>query len=270
VVIRPPGRWPGLALGELWRNRRIGLVLAKRNFKVRYRQTALGVLWAVIQPLLLMVVFTVFFGLIGRMPRQGDVPFPVFFLAGIAIWHAAARLLSQATVSIIQNSSLIEKVYFPRIYFPVSAALVSLVDLGFAVGALVVLLAIFGIVPGWEVLLAPFFAAVGFTTVLGVGMWLSALNARYRDVGQILPFVTQLWFFSSPILYPASFVPEPFYTLYFVNPMAFAITGFRWAFAGLQPPPVEAWVIAPLVAAFVLISGYVFFRLHEPTLDDVL
>ncbi len=270
TVIRPPGRWPGLGLKELWRYRSICLVLARRNLKVRYRQTAIGASWAILQPVLLTIVFTVFFGVLGRMPQQGDVPFPVFFMAGIVIWHAASKLLSQGTVSIVQNSALIEKVYFPRAYFPLSAALVGLVDLFFGMLALAALLAVFQIVPGWSVILVPFLVAVAFTTVVGAALWLSALNATHRDVIHVLPFLTQIWFFSSPILYPADFVPEPFYTLYFVNPMAFVITGFRWAFTGLTAPPPAAWIMAPVVAGTLLVTGYIFFRRREPTFDDVL
>lgn len=270
TVIRPPGRWPSLGLRELWRYRSICLVLARRNLKVRYKQTAIGAGWAILQPVMLMIVFTVFFGILGRMPRQGDVPFPVFFMAGIVIWHAASKLLSSGTVSIVQNKSLIEKVYFPRVYFPLSSALTGLVDLFFGMVALAVLLAVFQIAPTWQVVLVPFLIAVAFMSVMGAALWLSALNATYRDVIHMLPFLTQIWFFCSPILYPAEFVPDPFYTLYFINPMAFVITGFRSAFAGLPPPPPEAWIIAPAVAILLLVSGYTFFRSREPTFDDVL
>lgn len=261
-----------MGLAELWRFRDVCLVLAKRNLKVRYRQTLLGAAWAIIQPLALMVAMTIFFGTIGRMPRQGDLPFPVFFLPGIVIWHAASRLLSQATVSIVQNKTLIEKIYFPRAYFPIAAVLVSGVDLFFGLVALAGLLLIFQVVPSWLILSSLGFFIVAFATMLGVGLWLSALNARYRDIGQFQPFLTQVWFFASPIIYPAAFVPEPFYIWYFVNPIAFAITGFRWTVAPAEypAPPPEAWIISPLVTAVLLVSGYIVFRLREPTLDDVL
>ena len=270
TVRRAPGRWPGLALAELWRFRDVCLVLAKRNLKVRYKQTLLGATWAILQPLALMIAMTIFFGIIGRMPRQGDVPFPVFFLCGVVIWHASSRLLSQATVSVVQNKALIEKVYFPRVYFPLASTLVSTVDLFFGLLALAGVLVVFQVVPTWQIVTSLIFFVVAFATVLGVGLWLSSLNARYRDVGQFQPFLTQVWFYASPILYPAAFVPEPFYTWYFVNPIAFAITGFRWAVAGLPAPPPEAWIMSPLIAAGLLVSGYIVFRLREPTLDDVL
>ena len=271
TVRRAPGRWPGLGLGELWRFREVCVVLAKRNLKVRYRQTLLGAAWAIIQPLTLMIAMTIFFGIIGRMPRQGDLPFPVFFLPAIVIWHASSRLLAQATVSVVQNKALIEKVYFPRAYFPFAATLVAAVDLFFGLLALAGILVIYQVIPSWTLLTSFIFFAIAFATMLGVGLWLSALNARYRDVGQFQPFLSQVWFYASPVIYPAAFVPEPYYIWYFLNPIAFAITGFRWAVsAEYPPPPPEAWLISPLVALGLLVSGYIAFRLREPTLDDVL
>lgn len=270
TIIRPPGGWPGLGLRDLWRFRSICLVLVKRNLKVRYRQTLIGAAWAIIQPVMLMIVFTIFFGIIARMPRQGDVPFPVFYLAGLVIWHAASKMLSGGTVSVIQNKGLIEKVYFPRVYFPISAALVGLVDMAFGMIPLFILLGVFGISPSVGIVLIPVLIVIGIAAVIGVALWLAALNAAYRDVTHMLPFIIQIWFFASPILYPAAFVPEEFQALYYLNPMALAVTGFRWGFAGLPPPPPEAWLISPAVAAFLLISGYLFFRHREPTFDDVL
>jgi lipopolysaccharide transport system permease protein len=269
TIIRPPGSWPGLGLGEAWHFRSIAFVLAKRNLKVRYRQTVVGAGWAVAQPILLMLVFTIFFGLLARLPSDG-VPYPVFFLSALAIWQIATKVLNEGSMSVVGNAALVNRVYFPRVYFPASVALASLVDLTFNALALTALLLIFGIVPGWTLLLVPLLVAITYVTSLGAAFWLSAINVMYRDVTVLLAFLTQLWFFTTPIIYPASIVPQQFLVFYYLNPMALVVTALRGALLGTPFPPLEAWPIAISMALLVLVSGYVFFRKREPTFSDVI
>lgn len=269
TIIRPPRRWPGLGLAELWRFRAICFVLAKRNLMVRYRQTLVGASWSLLQPIMLMVLFTVFFGLLARLP-SGGLPYPVFFFLGLLPWQMVAKILTEGSTSVVANASLVTRVYFPRAYFPTSVALSSLVDLALTTVALAILLAIFGIIPGPTVALAPVFVAIAWVAGLGVTYWLSALNVAYRDITQMLPFLAQLWMFSSPIIYPSTIIPEPYRALYFLNPMAFVIDGFRWAVAGAPVPPVEGWLLGPAVAGLLLLSGYLVFRQREPTFSDLV
>ncbi|MEA2621187.1 MAG: lipopolysaccharide transport system permease protein [Chloroflexota bacterium] len=269
TTIVPPTTWPGLGLDELWRLRAICVVLARRNLKVRYRQTLVGGAWAVLQPILLMGVFTIFFGLLARTP-SGGLPYPVFFYLGLLPWQMVSKILAEGSASVVANAALVTRVYFPRVYFPTSVALASLVDLAFGFGALAVLLVIFGIVPGWPVVFLPLFVAVAWASGLGVAYWLSALNVAYRDVAQLLPFLAQLWMFASPVIYSSSIVPEPYRALYHLNPIALSVEGFRWAVGGAAPPPPEAWILGPFMAALLLVSGYLFFRKRERTFSDLV
>jgi lipopolysaccharide transport system permease protein len=268
ILIRPPG-WPGLGLGELWESRAICLVLARRNLMVRYRQTLVGVGWTLLQSILLMVVFTIFFGLLVRVPSHG-LPYPVFFYLGLVPWQMTSKILIEGSTSVVSNSALVTRVYFPRIYFPTSIALTSLVDLTFGLLSLALLLGAFGIVPGPDVIFAPILLLLGWVTGLGLAYWLSALNVAYRDITQLLPFLAQVWMFGSPILYPSSLIPDEYQALYFANPMALVIEGFRWALTGAPAPPLAAWVVAPVVAVMLLAGGYLFFRGNESTFSDVI
>jgi lipopolysaccharide transport system permease protein len=236
---------------------------------VRYRQTLIGATWAVLEPLLLMVLFTVFFGALGRFPADG-VPYPIFFLTGLVLWEAVARIASEGSSSVVVNGALVSRVYFPRAYFPIATAISALVDLLIGLLVLGIFLVIFQVVPGWPILLAPLMVAIAVAAGLGVTFWLAAMNVAYRDIAQLTPIVVRVWFFSSPIMYSASLVPEQFQPLYYLNPVAVAITGLRWAVAGTPPPPPEAWILGPLMAALLLVSGYVFFRYREPTFSDTI
>ncbi|MDP8904244.1 MAG: ABC transporter permease [Chloroflexota bacterium] len=269
TIIRPSGRWPGLGLAEFWGLRRICLVLARRDLMVRYRQTLIGSAWAIVQPVLLMIVFSIFFGLLGRLPSAG-LPYPVFFLLGLVPWQMVAKILNQGSASVTANAALVTRVYFPRTYFPVSVALASLVDLALASIALAVILLAFGVMPGVAIVVLPIFVAIAWMTALGVAFWLSAINVTYRDIVQLLPFLTQVWMFSSPIIYPATLVPAPYHVIYFLNPLALVVSGFRWAIGGAPAPPAEAWLLGSVVSAAVLASGYIFFRRREATFADVL
>jgi lipopolysaccharide transport system permease protein len=269
TVIEPPRRWPGLGLAEFWRLRRICLVLARRSLMVRYRQTAIGAAWSLLQPILLMIVFTVFFGLLARTPT-GGLPFPVFFFVGLVPFQMASKILTEGSTSVVNNASLLTRVYFPRVYFPTAVALAALVDLLLATVAMAILLLVFNIMPGSNIVFAPAFITLGWITALGVAYLLSALNVAYRDVTQLLPFLAQLWMFTSPIIYPSSIIPEAYRPLYFLNPLALVVDGLRWSIAGAPAPPAYAWLLGPLVSAVLLVGGYLFFRKREPDFADVV
>lgn len=269
TIIRPPRRWPGLGLNELWRLRSICLVLAKRNLMARYRQTFVGAAWTIIQPVALMLAFTVFFGLLSRLP-SGNLPYAVFYFLAIWPFHMASKILVEGSTSIVSNSALVTRVYFPRVFFPTSVALASLLDLALAGVALIVLLAIHGIVPGPQVIAVPMFITLAWLGAVGSSYWLSAVNVAYRDITQILPFLTQIWMFASPVIYSARLIPEPYRTLYYFNPLAVAIEGMRWAIGGEPAPTATAWLLGTTSAVTLFVTGYLFFRKREPTFSDVV
>ena len=269
TLIRPPKRWPGLAFAELLQQRAICLVLTRRNLMVRYRQTVIGASWSVLQPLLLMLVFTVFFGLVVQLPADG-LPYPLFLFLGLLPWQMVAKITSEGSTSVVNNATLVTRVYFPRAYFPISVALASLVDLALSSIALAALLIFFGVTPGVQLLATPIFVALAWFTGLGVSLFLSSINVAYRDVTQLLPFFVQLWMFSSPIIYPSSVIPEPYRAFYFLNPMVLVIDGFRWAIAGAVAPSLAEWIIGSSAAAVIVAVGYAFFRLREPSFADVI
>lgn len=269
TVIRPPGRWPRLELHELWRFRTICLVLARRALMVRYRQTVIGVGWALIQPLLLMAVFTVFFGILGKFPSEG-VPYPVFVYTGLLIWQMVNKTFTEGTNSLISNAEMVRKIYFPRAYFPIAVALSSLVDVVFGLIALAVLLVIYHIVPGPQLLLLPIPTGIAIISALGLAFWNSALNVSYRDVGHLLPFLAQMWMFLTPIIYPSTIVPEVYRPLLYLNPLTVAVEGVRWSILGSPAPSLMAWLLGLTVATLLLVSGYLFFRSQEPKFADVV
>jgi lipopolysaccharide transport system permease protein len=269
TIIQPPPRRPTLGLAELWRYRSIVAVLTRRNLMVRYRQTLIGVGWVLVQPLALMLVFTVFFGLIGRVGHPG-VPYPIFFLCGLWIWLPMMKVINEGTVSLITNLQLVTRIYVPRALIPLSVAASTLVDVVFLFIALEVVLLFFGYFPTERLVALPVIVAVGYVTVLGITYLLAALNTRYRDAQLLLPFLIQLWFFITPIVYPASWIPPAWEPVYYLNPMALVVTGSRWIFADMPPPPEFAWPLATLVSALSLIGGYLYFRHREPTFADDL
>lgn len=268
TVIRPSGRWPRLSLGEIWEYRELLGFLVWRNVSVRYKQTVLGVLWAVLQPLLPVVVFSLFFGRLARMPSDG-VPYPLFAYVALLPWQFFAGSLTEATQSLVADEKLITKVYFPRLIIPISSVLAGLVDLAVAVVLLAGMMAWFAVMPTAAVVLAPLFVAMTVAVALGIGFWLSALNVQYRDVRYALPFVTQFWLFASPVVYPASLVPEAWRWLYGLNPMAGVIEGFRWSLLGTNASP-SLIVVSATVAAILLVTGLYYFRRVERTFADVV
>ena len=267
TVIEPPKRWPGFGLGEFWRLRRICFVLTRRNLMVRYRQTVIGAAWSLLQPILLMIVFTVFFGFLGRGLTEG-LPFPVFYLLGLVPYQMVSKILSEGSASVVSNSALVTRVYFPRAYFPTSIALASMTDFLLALIPVAILLLVFGALPGPDIVFAPLFVAIAWIAGLGAAYWLSALNVAYRDITQLMPFLTQLLMFLSPIIYTSTLVPEPYRTLYFLNPLAMVVEGLRWSLANGPELPPYAWILGPTVAVFLLLTGYVFFRKRELLFAD--
>lgn len=269
IDITPPRGWFDIGLRELWQFRELLYFFIWRDIKVRYKQTAIGVAWAVLQPVLTMAVFSLFFGRLAKMP-SGGLPYPIFYFSALLPWIYFSGALLNATNSVIENQRVITKVYFPRLVLPLSAVGPGLLD--FAVGLVVFLamMAFYHMVPGWPMLLFPAFLLLAVATALGVGLWLSALNAIYRDVRYVVPFLIQFWMFASPVAYPSSLVPEKWRWLYGLNPMAGVIEGFRWALTGKGQPPGLMLAASAGAVIVVLLGGIVFFRKMEATIADVV
>lgn len=260
-----------LGLRELWRFRHLALVLATRGLKARYRQTVVGIAWVLIQPLVLMLIFSFFWALLFPSNAMlSGVPRPVFFLSVLSMWTPAMKVVNEGTMSVLVNSALVTRVYMPRATFPISVAIASLVDLAFTLLALLIVLLFYGYLPIATWLVLPVLIVVSYATALGVSLALGALNTTYRDVQVILPFLVQVWMFSSPIIYPASLVPEPFSYIYYLNPMALVCTGARWALVGTPAPPDYAWILGSVMSLLLLAGGYLLFRRREPNFSDVL
>ena len=269
VLIEPSRGWPTLGLREMWAYRELLYFLAWRDVKVRYKQTALGASWAVLQPLLTMLVFSLFFGALAKMPSDG-VPYPVFCFAALAPWTFFANGLAQASNSLVASANLIKKVYFPRLLVPVAVVLAGLPDLALSLLVLVGIMLYYGIHPHWGAALwVPLLLLLALVTSLGVGFWLSALNVKYRDVRYVVPFLTQVWLFATPVAYPASLLPEPWRTLYGINPMVGVVEGFRWALLGTNAAPGRAALVSSVAALAILVTGAYYFRRVEKTFADV-
>jgi lipopolysaccharide transport system permease protein len=268
TIVHPSSGWAAWRLGELWEYRELLFFLIWRDVKVRYKQTALGVAWAVLQPLLAMFVFSLFFGRLARMASDG-LPYPVFNLAGLVPWTFFAFGLNEAAASVVGSRHLITKVYFPRLAIPLATVLAGLVDFAIAFVLLLLVMTWYGIVPGREALFVIPLVLLAFVTALGAGLWLAALNVQYRDVRYVLPFLTQLWLFATPIVYPSSLVPAVWRPLYGLNPMVGVVDGFRWALLGSAPPGPTLAVSA--CAALALAAGGIFyFRRMERAFADVV
>jgi lipopolysaccharide transport system permease protein len=267
VRIEPPHGWLKLRLAEVWEYRELLFFLIWRDVKIRYAQTVVGVIWVVLQPLMTMGVFTIFFGRLAKLPSQG-LPYPVFYVAALVPWAYFSQALSNCTNIVVDNQNVITKVYFPRLILPLGAVCFGLLD--FAIGLLVtvVLTLSFGIHPPATVLLLPVLIFLAVLTALGVGLWTSALNALYRDVRAVIPFVVQFWMLASPVAYPSSLVPPRWRWLYGLNPMAGVIDGFRWALTGHGQPPGSAMVASTVMVALVLTGGLFFFQRMETTIAD--
>lgn len=269
VRIRPSGGWRAVNLAEVWRYRELLFFLTLRDVKLRYKQTALGVAWAVLQPLATMTVFAVFFGKLGKMPSDGQ-PYALFVLASLLPWQLFAYALTQSSNSLVAEQRLITKVYFPRLIVPVASVLSGLVDFAVTLVLVMIALAIFGAVPTGAILALPVFTLFAIATALAIGLWLSALNVQYRDIRYTIPFLTQFWLFVSPVAYPASIVPEAYRTLYGLNPMAGVIEGTRWALLGTDAPDWGLMGVSAAVVAVLLSGGLYYFKRMEKTFADVV
>ncbi len=269
VAISPSRGWVPLRLSEIWNARELLLFLTWRDIKVRYKQTVLGAGWAVLQPFLTMVVFSIFFGRLARIPSDG-IPYPIFAFCALLPWQLFAYALTESGNSLVANQHLITKVYFPRLIVPMAAVIAGLVDFAIAFVILLAMMVFYGTVPTPAVLLLPFFIGLALMTALAVGLWLSALNVQFRDVRYTIPFLTQFWFFITPVTYPSSIVPERWRALYGLNPMAGVVEGFRWALLGRAEPPGPMLLISAVVAVFLLISGLYYFRRMEKTFADTI
>jgi len=270
VIIRPQHGWIPLNLGDLWRYRELLLFSVWRDMKLRYQQTALGVAWAVIQPVLTMVIFTVIFGHFAKIPSEG-VPYPVFSFTALLPWTFFAYALSQSSLSLVANNNLISKVYFPRLVIPVASTLSGLIDFGIAFVVLVVLMLIYGIHPTVAVLALPLFLALALLAALAVGIWLSALNVEYRDVRYAMPFLTQIWMYATPIVYPLSLIKNRYAQIIFsLNPMTGVVDGFRWAVLGTNTFDTIPILVSTFVAVVGLFGSLVYFRRMEREFADLV
>lgn len=269
LVIEPSKGWVSLKLRELWDYRELLYFLTWREVKVRYKQTAIGAAWALIQPLFTMLVFSLFFGRLAKMPSDG-IPYPVFSLAGLVPWTFFANGLAQSSNSLVGSANLITKVYFPRLAIPISAILSGVLDFLIAFVLLLALMAWYGVFPGMAVLWLPGLLLLALTTALGVGLWLSALNVEYRDVRYVIPFLTQFWMFATPIAYPSSLLQEPWKTVYGLNPMVGVVEGFRWALLGKGSAPGAMLAVSAVTAVLLLVSGAFYFRRMEKNFSDLV
>jgi lipopolysaccharide transport system permease protein len=269
MKIHPSKGWVSIKLKDLWEYRELLYFLVWRDVKVRYKQTVLGALWAVIQPFMTMVVFSIFFGYLAKIPSDG-IPYPIFAYAALVPWTFFANGLTQSSNSLVGNSNLIQKVYFPRLVIPISAVGSGILDFAIAFSVLLGMMFYFGIVPTANMVWLPLFLLLALVTSLGAGLWLSALNVEYRDVKYVVPFLTQFWLFATPIAYPSSLLSEPWRTVYGFNPMVGVVEGFRWALVGTEQAPGGMIVVSSLVALILLVSGAFYFRRMEKTFADVV
>lgn len=269
LIIKPSSGWVALDLRALWEYRELVYFLTWRDIKVRYKQTMLGITWAVIQPLFLMLAFSVFFGRLAKVPSDG-LPYPIFAFSALLPWQLFAYALSQSSNSLVADDRLISKVYFPRLVIPLSAVLSGLIDFLIACTILLSLMFFYRISPISALWSAPVFVLLAVMTALGVGLWLSALNVRYRDVRYTIPFITQFWLFVSPVAYPSSLVPDPWRWFYALNPMVGVIEGFRWALFGKVKGPGSELMVSVAVVFVLFIGGLYYFRRMEKTFADVV
>ena len=269
IVIEPSRGWIGLRLRELWEYRELLYFLVWRDIKVRYKQTALGAAWAIIQPFFSMVIFSLFFGKLAKMPSDG-IPYPIFAYAALVPWTFFANGLSQSANSLVDSANLIRKIYFPRLTIPIANVLAGLVDFALAFAVLLGMMAWYRIYPGARLVWLPLFLLLALVTALAVGLWLSVLNVEYRDVRYTVPFITQFWMFATPIVYPSSLLREPWRTIYGLNPMVGVVEGFRWALLGTKTAPGPAIAVSAGAALVLLVGGAFYFRRMEKTFADVV
>ncbi len=267
--IEPSKGWVSMKLSELWQYRELIYFQVWRDIKVRYKQTVLGAAWAIIQPFFTMVVFSLFFGKLAKIPSDG-IPYPIFSFAALVPWTFFANGMSKASNSLVSSSNLIKKVYFPRLSIPLASVLSGVVDFALSFAVLVGMMKYYHLAPTGNVIWLPLLLALSFTTALGVALWLSAMNVQFRDVQYIIPFLTQFWMFTTPIAYPSSLLSEPWRTFYAINPMVGVVEGFRWALLGTDTAPGPAIIVSSAVSLVLLLGGALYFRRMEKTFADVI
>jgi lipopolysaccharide transport system permease protein len=266
--IKPSHGWVSLKINELWEYRELLYFLTWRDVKVRYKQTALGAGWAILQPLLTTMIFSLFFGRLAKMPSDG-IPYPLFSFAGMVPWTLFANSLSQSSNSLVDSAQLVKKVYFPRLAIPIATVLAVMVDFVIALGILIAMMFYYGKVPTLNIICLPLFVLLTLVTALGIGLWLSALNVQYRDVRYTVPFLVQAWLFATPIAYPSSLLSEPWRTIYGLNPMVGVVEGFRWALLGVDSSAGPMIAVSALMALSCMVSGAFYFRRMERTFADI-
>jgi lipopolysaccharide transport system permease protein len=269
MVIQPRKGFLHLGLRVIWQHRELLFFLAWRDLKIRYKQTMIGVGWAVLQPLMTMLVFTVIFGKFAKIPSDG-IPYPIFAYAALLPWTYFSQSLNRSTTSLVGNSQLITKIYFPRLIMPLAGVMVPTVDFALSFLVMIGLMSWYHITPTWGLLALPLFLMLASITALAVGLWLSPLNVKYRDINHVVPFLTQLWMYASPIVYPVSLVPEKWRLLYSLNPMAGVIEGVRWGLLGKQSPPFTTLAVSATMIILFFLGGMVFFKHMERTFADVI
>jgi len=268
-VLQPRKGLFHLDLPGLWHYRELLYFLVWRTIKVRYNQTVLGIGWAIIQPLMMMVVFTVVFGWFAKIPSDG-LPYPIFAFAALLPWTYFSEALNRGSISVVNETNLVQKIYFPRLLLPISGVVTPLVDFVPAFGVLLVMMIWYGMVPSWSVFALPIFVLLALLTAFSVSLWLSALNVKYRDVKQTLPFLVQLWLYASPVVYPISLVPKEWRVLYSLNPMVGVVEGFRWALLNKESPDFAVVMISASVVLALLMGGLMYFKRMEQTFADVI
>lgn len=269
IIIEPPRGWTALDLKELWQYRELLFFLAWRDIKLRYKQTALGAAWAILQPLLTMIVFSVIFGELAKLPSDG-IPYPIFTYTALLPWQLFAFALANSSNSLINSQNLISKVYFPRLIIPLASTLAGVLDFVIAFLVLLCMMAYYRVVPTLAILYLPFFLLLALLSALAVGIWLSALSVEYRDVRYIVPFLTQLWMYATPIAYASSLIPEEWRLLYGLNPMTGVVDGFRWALLGMEIQNSLVIGVSAIVVLAMFISGLYYFRQMENNFADVI
>lgn len=267
IRIEPSGRRFRLLLQELWTYRELLYFLVWRDLKVRYKQTVLGVAWAVLQPLLAALIFSIFFGRLAKVPSDG-VPYPLFSLAALVPWMFFANALTQSSNSLVGSANLLTKVYFPRLLIPMGSVCAGFVDFFLSFAVLLTMMAKYHVAPAGSFWFVPLFVLLAFTTALGIGFWLSALNVKYRDVRHTVPFLVQFWMFATPVAYPSSLLPEPWHSIYGLNPMAGAVEGLRWAMLGTRTPPMLMFGLSCVASLLLFVSGVYYFRSVEKSFAD--
>lgn len=269
IRIAPSKGWRSLGLEELWAYRELLGFLVWRDVSIRYKQTILGVAWAIIQPVFAMVVFTVFFGRLANLPSDG-IPYPIFTYTALLPWTFFANGLSQAANSVVRDSNLMTKVYFPRLVVPIAAVVGGVIDFGLAFLVLLGMMAYFRIWPTANVVWLPLLLLLALATALAVGLWLSALNVQFRDVRHVVPFLVQIWFFATPVVYSSTMLPAAWRAVYGLNPMAGVIEGFRWSLLGAQTRPGPIVIVSVLTVLAVMLGGALYFRRVERTFADII